>query len=95
LRTVIQDSKVDLQDIEAVAVGTTHFVNALVERNDEFLERVAVIRLCGAFTRGSPPFASFPYELRASECERASLSYDIVTEMTFNINKSSKVPLTS
>lgn len=67
MQAVITEAQVDLREIEAVAVGTTHFVNALVERNDEFLDRVAVIRLCGKFTRGTPPFASFPRELRASE----------------------------
>ena len=67
MRAVVTEAQVDLGEIEAVAVGTTHFVNALIERNDEFLDRVAVIRLCGKFTRGTPPFASFPRELRASE----------------------------
>ncbi|EIW78714.1 hydantoinase [Coniophora puteana RWD-64-598 SS2] len=50
--------------IQAVSIGTTHFVNALVERDTRRLDRVAVIRLCGPFTHGTPPFVSFPFELR-------------------------------
>lgn len=37
-------SSVDLTGAEAVNIGTTHFVNALIERNVERLDRVAVIR---------------------------------------------------
>ena len=50
--------------MQALSVGTTHFVNALIQRSKAHLERVAVIRLCGSFSRRTPPFASFPYELR-------------------------------
>jgi hypothetical protein len=45
-------------------IGTTSFVNSLIERDVTKLERVAVIRLCGVFTRLFAPFVSFPYELR-------------------------------
>jgi N-methylhydantoinase A/oxoprolinase/acetone carboxylase beta subunit len=41
-----------------------HFVNALVERNRARLDRVAVIRLCGPFTHGTPPFVGFPLDLK-------------------------------
>ncbi|KAG1730811.1 hydantoinase [Suillus paluster] len=51
-------------NIQALCIGTTHFVNALVERDPRRLDRVAVIRLCGPFTHGTPPFVGFPYELR-------------------------------
>lgn len=37
-------SSVDLTRAEAVNIGTTHFVNALIERNVKRLDRVAVIR---------------------------------------------------
>lgn len=58
-------SDVQTQHIQAVCIGTTHFVNALISRSASLLARVAVIRLCGPFTRAAPPFAGFPYELRA------------------------------
>jgi N-methylhydantoinase A/oxoprolinase/acetone carboxylase beta subunit len=55
---------VDKSNIQAVSIGTTSFVNGLVERDTKKLERVGVIRLCGPYSRLTPPFASFPYELR-------------------------------
>lgn len=58
-------SHIPRENIQAVNIGTTHFVNALIQRSAAHLERVAVIRLCGTFTRSTPPFAGFPYELRA------------------------------
>lgn len=48
----------------SVTVGTTHFVNALVEADSRRLARVAVVRLCGPFTRQIPPFSDFPVGLR-------------------------------
>jgi hypothetical protein len=57
-------SEEDRSEIQAMSIGTTHFVNALVQRSEDRLERVAVIRLCGPFSRNTPPFAGFPYELR-------------------------------
>lgn len=54
----------DRDDIQAVSIGTTHFVNALIQRSADCLSKVAVIRLCGPFSRNTPPFAGFPYELR-------------------------------
>lgn len=48
----------------SVTIGTTHFVNALVEADSRRLARVAVVRLCGPFTRQIPPFSDFPVGLR-------------------------------
>lgn len=48
--------------IKRVNIGTTHFVNALIERKN--LERVGVIRLCGSASRALPPFTDFPESLR-------------------------------
>lgn len=64
VRATLEKAKVDISKIQAIAIGTTSFVNSLIERNAEKLERVAVIRLCGPYSRLSPPFAGFPYELR-------------------------------
>lgn len=58
-------SHIPRKSIQSVNIGTTHFVNALIQRSATHLERVAVIRLCGSFTQSTPPFAGFPYELRA------------------------------
>lgn len=48
----------------SVTIGTTHFVNALVEGDSRRLARVAAVRLCGPFTRQIPPFSDFPVGLR-------------------------------
>ncbi|KAJ5727380.1 hypothetical protein N7493_005200 [Penicillium malachiteum] len=74
--TVIDVSKVSLSSIGCVIVGTTHFVNAVVQRAPS-LRRVGVIRLCGGstegFGRGIPPFIDFPADLRA--CIESSQVY--------------------
>jgi N-methylhydantoinase A/oxoprolinase/acetone carboxylase beta subunit len=48
---VLEKSQVDRKDVLSVAIGTTHFVNAVVEADAWRLSRVAVVRLCGPFTR--------------------------------------------
>ena len=47
--------------IQRVNIGTTHFVNAVVQRRE--LTKVAVIRLCGTASRKVPPFSDFPNDL--------------------------------
>lgn len=68
VRAVISASNISLSSIGCVIVGTTHFVNAVIQRAPS-LRRVAVIRLCGGpeegFGRGIPPFIDFPHDLRA------------------------------
>ncbi|OAL35225.1 hypothetical protein AYO20_05479 [Fonsecaea nubica] len=64
VREVLALSKVDRSKVLNVAIGTTHFVNAVVENDARRLSRVAVIRLCGPYTRKVPPFADFPYALK-------------------------------
>ena len=49
-------------EIEAVIIGTTHFINALVEANR--LAPTAAIRLGLPATRGLPPFVGWPDRLR-------------------------------
>ncbi|KAI6148587.1 hydantoinase [Pisolithus tinctorius] len=61
----VLDQAPNATDIQALSIGTTHFVNALIERDPARLDRVAVIRLCGPFTHGTPPFVGFPLDLRA------------------------------
>ncbi|WWD16126.1 hypothetical protein CI109_100551 [Kwoniella shandongensis] len=55
---------IEKTQIQAVAIGTTSFVNSLIERDASKLERVGVIRLAGPYGKLAPPFISFPYELR-------------------------------
>lgn len=67
IKAVIQSSQVSLDDIGCVIIGTTHFVNAVVQRSSA-LERVAIVRLCGGSTEGFglgvPPFVDYPPELK-------------------------------
>ena len=56
--------------VRRVCIGTTHFVNAVVQRRQQHLARVAVIRLCGKSSIALPPFCSFPESL--AECMKAS-----------------------
>ncbi|KAH6999571.1 hypothetical protein EDB80DRAFT_724941 [Ilyonectria destructans] len=65
IRAVLDDSKVDQDRVLSVTIGTTHFINALVEADARRLDRVAVVRLCGPFTRQIPPFSDFPVGLRS------------------------------
>ncbi|XP_069112790.1 uncharacterized protein [Argopecten irradians] len=51
-------------NITQINIGTTHFVNAIVQRKN--LARVAVIRLCGPASRSVPPFSDFNGELKES-----------------------------
>ena len=46
-----------------VNIGTTHFLNAVLQRRG--LAPVAVIRLCGPASRALPPFCDFPKDLRS------------------------------
>ncbi|WVW84309.1 hypothetical protein I302_106343 [Kwoniella bestiolae CBS 10118] len=64
IKQTLLKASIDKNAIQAISIGTTSFVNSLVERDVSKLERVAVIRLSGPFGRLAPPFVSFPYELR-------------------------------
>ncbi|CAI7565792.1 unnamed protein product [Penicillium pancosmium] len=68
IEDVLSKSKVERKDVLSVAIGTTHFVNAVVEADARRLSKVAVIRLCGPFTRQIPPFSDFPPTLKAIMC---------------------------
>ena len=61
---VLAKSKVNKADVLSVNIGTTRFVNAVVEADERRLNRVAVVRLCGPYTRQIPPFSDFPERLR-------------------------------
>ncbi|KAM4066229.1 hydantoinase/oxoprolinase domain-containing protein [Hirsutella rhossiliensis] len=65
IRAVLASSAVDQNRVLSVTIGTTHFINALVEADARRLERVAVVRLCGPFTRQLPPLSGFPVGLHS------------------------------
>ncbi|KAL4805120.1 hypothetical protein BDV18DRAFT_161517 [Aspergillus unguis] len=67
IKTVISTANVSLESIACVIIGTTHFVNAVVQRSASLVP-VSVLRLCGGseqgFGRGVPPFIDFPADLK-------------------------------
>ena len=62
--SVIAAAAVDPSKVTAVMVGTTHFLNALVQRKG--LSKVGVLRLCGPTGRALPPMVDWPDDLRTA-----------------------------
>lgn len=60
VRNVLEKSALPAERIASVTVGTTHFINAVVEQDARRLRRVAIIRLSKSFLREVPPFSEFP-----------------------------------
>ena len=56
-------SVVSKAQIRAIIIGTTVFVNAVIQVSDH-LSPVTVLRLCGESTRALPPFTDFPPALK-------------------------------
>ncbi|KXT17606.1 hypothetical protein AC579_10129 [Pseudocercospora musae] len=52
------------ESISAVMIGTTHFINAVVQADSSSLRQVAVLRICGPYTKENPSFLDFPAVLR-------------------------------
>jgi N-methylhydantoinase A/oxoprolinase/acetone carboxylase beta subunit len=68
IKTMFEQSNVDPRQIASVTIGTTHFINSVVERDRSRLARVGVIRLCGPFSRDIPIGIDWPPELRNIIC---------------------------
>jgi N-methylhydantoinase A/oxoprolinase/acetone carboxylase beta subunit len=62
LTGALTETGIDPTTVGAVMIGTTHFVNAVVQRRH--LSRVAVLRLCGPATHSLPPMVDWPPDLR-------------------------------
>ncbi|PMD24057.1 hypothetical protein NA56DRAFT_567411 [Hyaloscypha hepaticicola] len=65
IAAVVQKAAILPSHVDSIRVGTTQFVNAVLEQDTSKLDQVAVVRLCGPYSRGSPPFVNFPPKLRA------------------------------
>ncbi|KAJ9148462.1 DUF917-domain-containing protein [Pleurostoma richardsiae] len=61
---MFKTASIDPADVASVTIGTTHFVNAVVERDAARLSPVAVIRLCGPFSKHAPPCVDWPDDMR-------------------------------
>lgn len=62
LQKVLQKSKISVDDVAAVMFGTTHVINALVQRKG--LWRVGVIRIGKPATEAIEPMLDWPADLR-------------------------------
>lgn len=61
LLEIVRSAKSDLGEIDAVMIGTTHFVNAIVQRQN--LNRVGALRICLPSCGSLPPFVDWPKDL--------------------------------
>lgn len=61
IRSVLDQSGVATEDIDAVMIGTTHFTNAIVER--KHLQPVAIVRIGLPATAALPPLIDWPEDL--------------------------------
>ncbi|KAI0312127.1 hypothetical protein OF83DRAFT_1270491 [Amylostereum chailletii] len=66
---LLSDAKLDPAEIASVTIGTTHFINAVVEKDSNRLSPVAVIRLCGPFSRECYPGIDWPPDLASILCQ--------------------------
>jgi N-methylhydantoinase A/oxoprolinase/acetone carboxylase beta subunit len=64
VRSVLEQSEIDRKRIVCLTIGTTHFVNAIVEHDSRRLSKVAIVRLSKSFTKEIPPFSDFPPALQ-------------------------------
>ncbi|KAI6093664.1 DUF917-domain-containing protein [Hypoxylon rubiginosum] len=64
ITTMFQTANISPDQVASVTIGTTHFVNAVVERDATRLSRVAVLRLCGPFSKYAPPCIDWPEDMR-------------------------------
>ncbi|KAG7089932.1 hypothetical protein E1B28_011563 [Marasmius oreades] len=68
ITTLITNANIDAKDIASVTIGTTHFINAVIEKDRSRLAPVAVLRLCGPFSRSVPPGVDWTSDLRSIIC---------------------------
>ncbi|KAH8167249.1 hypothetical protein CIB48_g1006 [Xylaria polymorpha] len=64
ITTMFKSAGVDPDRVGSVTIGTTHFVNAVVERDPTRLAKVAVVRLCGPFSQHTLPCVDWSSEMR-------------------------------
>ncbi|TFY55280.1 hypothetical protein EVJ58_g8349 [Rhodofomes roseus] len=65
VREILKNADVAATSVSSLSIGTTAFINAVLEADARRLAKVAVIRLCGPYTKQCPPFVDFPARLRA------------------------------
>ncbi|ATY66819.1 hydantoinase [Cordyceps militaris] len=64
ITAMFKSANIEPLSVASVTIGTTHFVNAVVERDASRLSKVAVLRLCGPFSKFVPPCVDWPADMR-------------------------------
>ncbi|KAF8161660.1 Hydantoinase/oxoprolinase-domain-containing protein [Crassisporium funariophilum] len=66
VKKVLERAGIDpgTDSILSLTIGTTHFINAVVQHDTTRLAKVAVIRLAAPYTTECPPFIDFPEDLK-------------------------------
>ena len=64
IRELLKTADVSPSAVSCISIGTTAFINAVLEQDARRLSKVAVIRIRGPYTRQCPPFIDFPPALR-------------------------------
>uniref|UniRef100_A0A8H8CPV3 Hydantoinase n=1 Tax=Psilocybe cubensis TaxID=181762 RepID=A0A8H8CPV3_PSICU len=67
VKRVLDQSGIDpgSESILSLTIGTTHFINAVVQLDSSRLNKVAVLRLAAPYTGECPSFIDFPPDLKA------------------------------
>lgn len=73
IQEMFEQSNIDPKDVASVTIGTTHFINAVVEMDQSRLAKVGVIRLCGPFSKDIPIGIDWPPRMRNIICGHRSL----------------------
>ena len=60
VRKVLEQSSIPSEQIASVTIGTTAFLNSVLEQDTRRLSRVAVLRLSKSFLREIKPFSEWP-----------------------------------
>lgn len=63
VRNVLEQAGNPIEEISCLVIGTTHFINAIVEHDVRRLNKVGIVRLSKSFTKEIPPFSDFPPQL--------------------------------
>jgi N-methylhydantoinase A/oxoprolinase/acetone carboxylase beta subunit len=64
ISVMLESPGVEPQDVASVTIGTTHFVNAVVETDASRLAPVAVLRLCCSHSKHAPPCIDWRGDLK-------------------------------
>lgn len=88
MKAVLCSSKIDHSRIASVTIGTTAFLNAVIERDARRLQRVGVLRLSKDFLRDIPPLSDWPAGL--ASIVRGHVGY---VDGGLNIDGSEEAPI--